>query len=126
MGKSTFLSSSDKITLFVTALVVILAIVWLRNQLVQNPFDKDMYIVRNAYSATSKQGMIELDAGEPVEVVLKKTLKGYKIRIMENGTECYIQDIGILRKATQRDSIVYGNEMRFRDAIRKAIKEEGK
>lgn len=40
---------------------------------------------------------------------------------MENGIECYIQDIDLLRKATQRDSIAYNNEKRFREAIRKAI-----
>ena len=114
-------SKNENIFSLIVIIFVVLLLVWIRNYIIQHTFDKDMYIVKREYTATSDKGTIELYAGECVEVILKKTNHGYKVRTMENGTECYIQDVDLLRKATQRDSIAYNNEKRFREAIRKAI-----
>ena len=114
-------SKNDNIFAIIIIIFAVLLLVWIKNYIVLHTFDKDMYIVKREYTATSGKGTIELYTGECVEVILKKTNHGYKVRTMENGIECYIQDIDLLMKATQRDSIAYNNEKRFREAIRKAI-----
>jgi len=119
-------SEFDNILALIIVIFVILFLVWIKNYIKQNTFDKDMYIVKRECTVTSNQGTIELSAGECVEVILKKTTRGYKVRTMEDGTECYIQDIDLLRKATRRDSSLYNNEKRFREAMREAIKKSGK
>lgn len=117
-------SKSDILTLCIAATILILSILWMKNHVAENTYDKSMYIVRKECSAISNKDIVELYAGEYVELVLKKTSQGYKIRIMENNSECYIQDISLLRKATKKDSIAYNNHKNFINAIRKAIKEE--
>lgn len=114
-------SEAKSVISLITIMVVILLLIWSRNYITQNTFDKDMYIVKREYSAISDKGIIKLYAGEYIEVVLKKSSHGYKVRIMESGIECYIQDVDLLQKATKADSIRYRNEKKFIEAIREAV-----
>lgn len=114
------MNKSDYAMLLFTAIVVITAFIWLKTN--QNEFDDDMYIIQRDCSAISDEEITELYAGECVEVALKKTSNGYKVRRMEEKSEYYIQNIDLLRKATHIDSITYRNEKVLREAIRKAAK----
>lgn len=114
-------SEAKGIISLITIMALILFLIWIRNYITQNAFDKDMYIVKREYSAISDRGIIELYPGEYVEVVLKKSSHGYKVRIMENGRVCYIQDVDLLQKATKADSIRYRNKQKTIEAIREAV-----
>lgn len=65
-------SKNDNIFAIIIIIFAVLLLVWIKNYIVLHTFDKDMYIVKREYTATSGKGTIELYTGECVEVILKK------------------------------------------------------